>query len=58
MKAAHYLALRETGLSKVELKARLGCDEKEVRRRSLFPVREIDELSFELLRGYLAEELE
>jgi antitoxin HicB len=32
VKAALYLALRETGLSKVELAARLGCDEKEVRR--------------------------
>lgn len=32
VKAALYLALREAGLSKVELAARLGCDEKEVRR--------------------------
>ena len=32
VKAALYLALRESGLSKVELAARLGCDEKEVRR--------------------------
>jgi antitoxin HicB len=31
-KAALYLALREAGLSKVELATRLGCDEKEVRR--------------------------
>ena len=31
-KAALYLALRETGLSKVALADRLGCDEKEVRR--------------------------
>lgn len=31
-KAALYLALEEAGLSKVELAARLGCDEKEVRR--------------------------
>jgi len=31
-KAALYLALRETGLSKTELASRLGCDEKEVRR--------------------------
>jgi len=31
-KAALYLALRETGISKSELAARLGCDEKEVRR--------------------------
>lgn len=31
-KAALYLALQEAGLSKVELAARLGCDEKEVRR--------------------------
>ncbi|HSS76299.1 MAG TPA: type II toxin-antitoxin system HicB family antitoxin [Thermoanaerobaculia bacterium] len=31
-KAALYLALRETGLTKSELAARLGCDEKEVRR--------------------------
>ena len=32
VKAALYLALCESGLSKVELAARLGCDEKEVRR--------------------------
>ena len=31
-KAALYLALREAGLSKKQLAARLGCDEKEVRR--------------------------
>jgi antitoxin HicB len=31
-KAALYLALREARLSKAELAARLGCDEKEVRR--------------------------
>jgi antitoxin HicB len=31
-KAALYLALREAGISKSELAARLGCDEKEVRR--------------------------
>jgi antitoxin HicB len=31
-KAALYLALRETGISKSELAARLDCDEKEVRR--------------------------
>jgi antitoxin HicB len=31
-KAALCLALRESGLSKSELAARLGCDEKEVRR--------------------------
>jgi antitoxin HicB len=31
-KAALYLALRETGISKAELAVRLGCDEKEVRR--------------------------
>lgn len=31
-KAALYLALRESGVSKSELAARLGCDEKEVRR--------------------------
>ena len=31
-KAALYLTLRETGISKSELAARLGCDEKEVRR--------------------------
>jgi antitoxin HicB len=31
-KAALYLALGETGISKAELAARLGCDEKEVRR--------------------------
>ncbi len=31
-KAALYLALRETGISKAELATRLGCDEKEVRR--------------------------
>ncbi|MFW6012280.1 MAG: type II toxin-antitoxin system HicB family antitoxin [bacterium] len=31
-KAALYLALRESGFSKVELATRLGCDEKEVRR--------------------------
>jgi antitoxin HicB len=31
-KAALYLALRETGISKSELASRLGCDEKEVRR--------------------------
>jgi antitoxin HicB len=31
-KAALYLALREAGLSKSQLAARLGCDEKEVRR--------------------------
>lgn len=31
-KAALYLAIRHSGLSKVELAVRLGCDEKEVRR--------------------------
>lgn len=31
-KAALYLALKETGISKSELAARLECDEKEVRR--------------------------
>jgi antitoxin HicB len=31
-KAALYLTLREAGLSKMQLGARLGCDEKEVRR--------------------------
>jgi antitoxin HicB len=31
-KAALYLALRETGISKSELAVRLSCDEKEVRR--------------------------
>jgi antitoxin HicB len=31
-KAALYLALRETGISKAELAGRLDCDEKEVRR--------------------------
>jgi len=31
-KAALYLALRESGISKSELASRLGCDEKEVRR--------------------------
>jgi antitoxin HicB len=31
-KAALYLALREAGLSKLQLAARLRCDEKEVRR--------------------------
>ncbi len=31
-KAALYLALREAGWSKRQLAARLGCDEKEVRR--------------------------
>jgi antitoxin HicB len=31
-KAALYLALQETTMSKSELAARLGCDEKEVRR--------------------------
>jgi antitoxin HicB len=31
-KAALYLAIRESGLSKVDLAARLSCDEKEVRR--------------------------
>jgi antitoxin HicB len=31
-KAALYLALKETGISKSELAARLQCDEKEVRR--------------------------
>lgn len=31
-KAALYLALRETGISKSELAIRLECDEKEVRR--------------------------
>jgi antitoxin HicB len=31
-KAALYLALRESGMSKSELATRLGCDEKEVRR--------------------------
>lgn len=31
-KAALYLALGEAGISKSELAARLGCDEKEVRR--------------------------
>ncbi len=31
-KAALYLTLKETGITKSELAARLGCDEKEVRR--------------------------
>lgn len=31
-KAALYLALNESGISKSELASRLGCDEKEVRR--------------------------
>lgn len=31
-KAALHLALREAGLTRLELAARLGCDEKEVRR--------------------------
>jgi antitoxin HicB len=31
-KAALYLALRQTGMTQVELAARLHCDEKEVRR--------------------------
>lgn len=31
-KAALYLALREAGITRSELAARLGCDEKEVRR--------------------------
>jgi len=31
-KAALYLAIREIGISKVELARKLGCDEKEVRR--------------------------
>jgi len=31
-KAALYIALREAKISRVELAARLGCDEKEVRR--------------------------
>lgn len=31
-KAALYLAVQETGISKVELAKKLGCDEKEVRR--------------------------
>jgi antitoxin HicB len=31
-KAALYLALYESGVSKKQLAARLGCDEKEVRR--------------------------
>lgn len=31
-KAALYIALRESGISKSELARRLGCDEKEVRR--------------------------
>jgi antitoxin HicB len=31
-KAALYLSLQESGISKSELAARLGCDEKEVRR--------------------------
>jgi antitoxin HicB len=31
-KAALYLALRETGITKADLASRLGCDEKEVRR--------------------------
>lgn len=31
-KAALYIAIRESGLSKIELAARLGIDEKEVRR--------------------------
>lgn len=31
-KAALYKAIRESGLSKVELAIKLGCDEKEVRR--------------------------
>ena len=31
-KAALYMAIRESGLSKVELAAQLRCDEKEVRR--------------------------
>lgn len=31
-KAALYYAIRESGLTKVQLATRLGCDEKEVRR--------------------------
>src|ERR1700676_4123528 len=31
-KAALYMTIRQTGLSKVALAAQLGCDEKEVRR--------------------------
>ena len=31
-KAALYLAIREIGISKVDLAKKLGCDEKEVRR--------------------------
>jgi antitoxin HicB len=31
-KAALYLALKESGMTKVELAKRIGCDEKEVRR--------------------------
>ena len=31
-KAALYLALREAGITRLELAGRLGCDEKEVRR--------------------------
>lgn len=31
-KAALYVAIRESGLANVELAARLGCDEKEIRR--------------------------
>jgi antitoxin HicB len=31
-KAALYLAMREAGISKVQLARKLGCDEKEVRR--------------------------
>ena len=31
-KAALYIAIHQSGLSKVELAAQLGCDEKEVRR--------------------------
>jgi antitoxin HicB len=31
-KAALYLALREAGITRLELARRLGCDEKEVRR--------------------------
>jgi antitoxin HicB len=31
-KAALYLAMREAGISNVQLARKLGCDEKEVRR--------------------------
>lgn len=42
-KAALYLAVREAGISEIELAQRLACDEKEVRR--LLDVRYSSELS-------------